>query len=57
VRVRVNGRWRRGIAHLLTEDDPRETQRGLRRGNAALVRLMGTNLLTVRIDLEPEDGP
>ncbi len=54
VRVFVNGSWRRGIAHLMPEDDPRERQRRLgQRLNAALVRLMGTDLLTVRIDLEP----
>lgn len=53
VRVRVGGRWRTGIAHLLPEDDPRERQRRLRPVNAAVVRLMGTDLLTVRIDLDP----
>ena len=53
VRLRVAGRWRNGVAHLLPEDDARARQRTLPRGNAALVRLMGTNLLTVRVDLEP----
>jgi deazaflavin-dependent oxidoreductase (nitroreductase family) len=52
VRIRVNGRWREGTAHLLPEDNPRERQRQLRRFNSALVRAMGTELLTVRIDLE-----
>jgi hypothetical protein len=39
---------------VLPDDDPRERQRRIGRGlNAALVRAMGTDLLTVRIDLEP----
>ncbi len=53
VRVRVGGRWREGVAHLLYDDDARERQRSMRPVNAALVRLMGTQLLTVRIDLAP----
>ena len=53
VRLRVSGRWRNGVAHLLEDDDPRARQRTLRPFNAAFVRLMGTELLTVRVDLEP----
>ncbi len=53
VRVRVGGRWRTGRATLMPQDDARERQRQLRRVNAAFVRLMGTDLLTVRIDLDP----
>ncbi|MDP9067304.1 MAG: nitroreductase family deazaflavin-dependent oxidoreductase [Actinomycetota bacterium] len=53
VRVRVGGRWRTGQATPLPDDDARERQRQLRPVNAAFVRLMGTDLLTVRIDLEP----
>jgi len=53
VRVFVGGTWRAGTAQLLPDDDPIERQRRLgRRLNAALVRLMGTELLTVRIDLD-----
>jgi len=62
VRVRVREglrmRWHTGTAHLLSDDDPRERQRWLasqRPGsasNASAVRLFGTNLLTVRIDLD-----
>ena len=54
VRVRVRGRWRSGTAHVLADDDPRERQRMLGRRawiNAASVRRLGTDLLTVRIDL------
>jgi deazaflavin-dependent oxidoreductase (nitroreductase family) len=62
VRVRVReGRrmvWRTGTAHVLPDDDPRERQRLLARGslnrrlNAFSVRAMGTDLLTIRIDLD-----
>ncbi len=54
VRVKAGGRWRSGTAELMPEDDPRERQRLIgRRFNAALVRVMGTDLLTVRVDLDP----
>src|SRR5215210_3338630 len=53
VRVKVGGAWRRGTAHLLDDDDPRERQRRIGRSlNAAVVRAMGTELLSVRIDLD-----
>ena len=53
VRVKVGGSWRSGIAQLLPDDDPRQRQRLIgRRFNAAVVRLMGTELLTVRVDLD-----
>jgi deazaflavin-dependent oxidoreductase (nitroreductase family) len=53
VRLRVGGRWRKGVAHVLEDDDARARQRTLGPFNATFVRLMGTDLLTVRIDLEP----
>ena len=53
VRIRVGRRWRTGVAHLLPEDDARARQRSMRPFNAAFVRLMGTDLLTVRVDLDP----
>ena len=55
-------RWRTGTAHLMQEDDARERQRSLGRGhplralNALVVRGLGTDLLTVRIDLDPPSG-
>jgi deazaflavin-dependent oxidoreductase (nitroreductase family) len=52
VRVLVAGRWRPGTAQLLPDDDPRERQRTLPGLNARVVRLMGTDLLTVRVDLD-----
>jgi deazaflavin-dependent oxidoreductase (nitroreductase family) len=60
VKVRSGWRtdWRSGTAHILDDDDPRERQRILGRGNFAR-RLcvyasgaMGTSPLTVRIDLD-----
>ncbi|MGQ0716357.1 MAG: nitroreductase/quinone reductase family protein [Pseudonocardiales bacterium] len=54
VRVKVRGTWRSGTAHTLPHDDSRERLRkiGLR-FNGAVVQTMGTDLLTVRIDLDP----
>jgi hypothetical protein len=62
VRVKLrNGlgaKWYMATAHVLSDDDPRECQRWLAgqvtgsRANAAAVRLFGTELLTVRIDLD-----
>ena len=54
----LRSRWHTGTAHLLSDDDPRERQRWLATqlpssaGNARAVRLFGTQLLTVRIDLD-----
>jgi len=54
----LRARWYTGTAHLLSDDDPRERQRWLAgqlpgsAANAAAVRLFGTQLLTVRIDLD-----
>lgn len=56
VRVKLRDGWRSGTARVLDEDDPRARLRrmGLRI-NALVVRLMGTDLLTVRIDLDPPE--
>jgi deazaflavin-dependent oxidoreductase (nitroreductase family) len=51
VRVRVRGRWRSGTAHLLPSDDTKARLATLPRFNSAMVRALGTDLLTVRIDL------
>jgi deazaflavin-dependent oxidoreductase (nitroreductase family) len=63
VRVKVRDglrtRWVEGTARTLPDDDPRERQLWLaerRRGaalNARAVRMFGTELLTVRVDLDP----
>ncbi|WP_333775708.1 nitroreductase/quinone reductase family protein [Streptomyces sp. IBSBF 3136] len=51
VRVRINGRWHHGTAHLLPEDDALARLRTLPRFNSAVVRALGAGLLTVRVDL------
>ncbi|MFF3414925.1 nitroreductase/quinone reductase family protein [Streptomyces sp. NPDC002698] len=51
VRVRLRGRWHEGTAHLLPDDDPVARLHTLPRGNSTAVRLIGTGLLTVRVDL------
>jgi deazaflavin-dependent oxidoreductase (nitroreductase family) len=58
VRVLLGRRWRTGTARVLPDDDPRERQRRMpNRANSAAVRLMGSELLTVRIDLDPPVAP
>ncbi|WP_194813835.1 nitroreductase/quinone reductase family protein [Nocardia sp. XZ_19_385] len=51
VRVRVGGIWHNGVAHPMPEDDALARLKTLPRMNSAVVRALGTNLLTVRIDL------
>ena len=53
VRVCIRGRWRAGTAQVLDEDDPRARLRSISRLNAASVRAMGSDLLVVRVDLDP----
>jgi deazaflavin-dependent oxidoreductase (nitroreductase family) len=53
VRVRIGSRWRTATARVLPEDDWRARQRGMPKANAAVVRLMGSEPVTVRIDLDP----
>jgi deazaflavin-dependent oxidoreductase (nitroreductase family) len=57
VRVRIGRRWRTGTARVLHGDDWRERQRrGPSKLNSAMVRVMGTDHLTVRVDLDPALG-
>ncbi len=54
VRVKVGGRWYEGTAQILPDDDPRERLRWLGRPvNDTLVRLVGTEQVTIKIKLEP----
>ncbi|HEV7882047.1 MAG TPA: nitroreductase/quinone reductase family protein [Solirubrobacteraceae bacterium] len=53
VRVRIGRRWRSGVAHVLDDDDPIARQRTLPRLNSIAVRTLGSELVTVRIDLDP----
>jgi hypothetical protein len=50
VRIRLGRRWRSGTARVVPDDDPR---RRLRRVNGLVVRAMGSELLSVRIELDP----
>ncbi|MUM16638.1 nitroreductase family deazaflavin-dependent oxidoreductase [Mycobacterium sp. CBMA271] len=52
VRLRIRDQWRSGTAHLLPDDDAKARLRELPRGNSAVVRAAGTELLTVRVDLD-----
>jgi haloacid dehalogenase-like hydrolase len=58
LREGIRARWYNGTAHVLYDDDARERQRWLAgqlpssAAIARVVRLLGTRLLTVRIDLE-----
>jgi deazaflavin-dependent oxidoreductase (nitroreductase family) len=53
VRVKVGRRWHAGTARILERDDPYERLRWLRRPvNDTLLRLVGTEQLTIRVDLE-----
>jgi deazaflavin-dependent oxidoreductase (nitroreductase family) len=54
VRVRLGRRWRTGTAQVLEDDDWRERQRRIpNKFNSAVVRAMGTEQVTVRVDLDP----
>jgi deazaflavin-dependent oxidoreductase (nitroreductase family) len=52
-------RWRTGTAHVLDGEDPREVQRRIAHGDPArwvngfVVRTLGTDLLVIRVDLDP----
>ncbi len=52
VRLRIRGRWHSGTAHVVPGDDSRARLRELPFANSAVVRALGTDLLTVRIDLD-----
>lgn len=52
VRVRLRGRWHSGMAHLVPDDDPRRRLESLPSFNSFGVRTFGTNLLTIRVDLD-----
>jgi hypothetical protein len=54
VRVKARGRWRTGTAQLLPDDDPYARLRWLKRPlNDTALLLVGTQQLTIRIDLDP----
>jgi deazaflavin-dependent oxidoreductase (nitroreductase family) len=60
VRVKSGGRWYTGRAHILDDDDAlararwmADTLGPLHRADSLAARLLGTQPLTIRIDLEP----
>ena len=61
VRLRIGRRWHEGTARLVPDDDPRErlryiaSRRPIARLNTATVRLMQTDLLTIRVELNGEE--
>jgi deazaflavin-dependent oxidoreductase (nitroreductase family) len=58
VRVRLGRRWRDGTARVLANQDWRALQRRMpNKVNSAAVRLMGTEHLAIRIDLEAARRP
>jgi hypothetical protein len=58
VRVKIGRSWRTGTARALPDDDPRERQRRIpNKLNSAGVRAMGSDLLTIRVDLDPATRP
>ncbi|WP_319452373.1 MULTISPECIES: nitroreductase/quinone reductase family protein [unclassified Mycobacterium] len=52
VRLRIDGQWRTGTAHLLPDDDAVARLSALPAMNSAVVKLMGSELLTIRIELD-----
>jgi deazaflavin-dependent oxidoreductase (nitroreductase family) len=53
VRVKVGSRWHDGVAEILPDDDPYQRLRWLRRPvNDTLLRLVGTEQVTIRVDLK-----
>ena len=56
--MKVGGRWYEGMAQILPDDDPYARLRWLRRPvNDTLLLAVGTEQLTVRIDLEQDAAP
>jgi deazaflavin-dependent oxidoreductase (nitroreductase family) len=52
VRVRVHGRWRPGVAHVLTDDNARRRLRRLNPINGAFLMIAAKDPLTIRIDIQ-----
>ena len=52
VRVRIRGRWWRGRAHLLPDDDASARNATFSWANRTANARLGTELLTIRVDLD-----
>jgi deazaflavin-dependent oxidoreductase (nitroreductase family) len=53
VRLRVGRSWRTGTARQAPEEDPSDRLSRQPRANAAGVRVMGTQHIVIRVDLDP----
>lgn len=53
VRVRIRGSWVEGRAQVVPEDDADARRRTQSAWNRSAVRAFGTDLLSIRIDLDP----
>ena len=53
VRVKIHGRWRTGKAHLLPDDDADARNSQMTWVNKTANSKLGTELLTIRVDLDP----
>jgi len=52
VKVKVEGAWRTGTAHLVPDDDPIRRLESLDPGMAKGAKQLGTSLLTIKVDLD-----
>lgn len=52
VRVKVGGRWRTGIAHLVPDDNPRTRMFILNPVNGLYITIAGRRFLLVRVELD-----
>lgn len=53
VRVRVLGRWRNGVAHVLPEDNARRRMFQINPFNGLYIAIAGREHLTIRVDIRP----
>jgi hypothetical protein len=53
VRLKIRGRWRTGKATVMPDDDSQARLQTQSRWNRNAVRMFGTNLLSIRIELDP----
>jgi deazaflavin-dependent oxidoreductase (nitroreductase family) len=56
VRIRFQGRWHDGVAHLMPDESPRPHLLHLNAMNGAFLWLVGVDLMPVRVDLENSAG-
>jgi deazaflavin-dependent oxidoreductase (nitroreductase family) len=54
VRIRTLGRWNTGTAHVLVHDDACQRLLTMNPINSLFIWIAGTDLATIRIDLDPE---